>query len=57
MEKMDRVSSAHLVKTKIDFIKYLEDNLSARRYDRQLNEMYAGVTVLNRCTQLSRALT
>ncbi len=54
---MDRVSSAHLVETKIHCIKYLGDNLSARHYDSELNEMYANVTVLNRCTQLSRALT
>ena len=46
-----------LVETKMHCIKLLGDKLSARRFDSQVNEIHARVTVLNRFIELGRPLT
>jgi len=46
-----------LVETKMHCIKLLGDKLSARRFDSQVDEIHARVSVLNRFTELSRPLT
>ncbi len=46
-----------LVETKMHCIKLLGDKLSTRRFDSQVNEMYARVAVLNKFTELGRPHT
>ncbi|EEY97724.1 hypothetical protein HMPREF0016_00807 [Acinetobacter johnsonii SH046] len=46
-----------MVETKMHCIKLLGDKLSARRFDSQVNEIHARVTVLNRFIELGRPLT
>ena len=46
-----------LVETKMHCIKLLGDKLSARNFDSQINEIHAGVAVLNKFTELDRPHT
>ena len=46
-----------LVETKMHCIKLLGDKLTARRFDSQVNEIHARVTVLNRFIELGQPLT
>ncbi len=57
MEKWSGYHRRSLVETKMHCIKLLGDKLSARRFDSQVNEIHARVTVLNRFIELGRPLT
>ena len=57
MEKWSGYHRRSLVETKMHCIKLLGDKLSARRFDSQVNEIHARVTVLNRFIELGQPLT
>lgn len=57
MKKWSRHHRQSLVHTKMHCIKLSGDKLSARNFDDQVNEIHAGVAVLNRFTELGRPHT
>ncbi len=57
MEKVAGYHRCSLVETKIYCIKLLGDQLSARSFDSQVNEIHARIAVLNKFIELGRPHT
>lgn len=54
MEGLERISQRSLVETKMHGIQRRSERVMSRTFERQVNELYIRVAILNRFTELDR---